>query len=221
MKHRAKSADALYILGDLFEYWLGDDDPDPEKRNIVRSIRGVADAGVPTFVMRGNRDFMMGTRFERDTGAKILTDPCVITVGNKKIVVSHGDLLCTDDHQYQQYRARMNKPWMLWLLRTSPLWFRSWLATRGRRRSKEVSAAKPEFLMDVNQDTVEQTLDQFGVDLMIHGHTHRPNVHHFSNDKGQSQTRIVLGDWYEQGSLLRFEPDGSFELEQLTRAEAV
>ena len=213
LKQRAPRAKALYILGDLFEYWIGDDDPDPDKKAIVQAL---GETNVPTYVMHGNRDFLLGKRFAESTGATMLSDPTLITIGTQTILLSHGDLLCTDDHQYQKYRARMNKPWMRFVVLASPLWFRRWLANRGRRRSKEVSAGKAAFLMDVNQETVAQTMQDHGVDLMVHGHTHRPNIHHFDGPNG-TMTRIVLGDWYTQGSVLTFDENGKYELEVLPR----
>ena len=215
LEQRGKDCRALYILGDLFEYWLGDDDPDPEKRSVVRALKQLS-SRVPIYFMRGNRDFTAGKRFAKDAGVTILDDPFLADVEGKEVLLSHGDLLCTDDHQYQRYRKRVNNPWIKALLLAGPLSFRTWLANRGRKRSQRVSAGKSLVLMDVNQDAVENMMQQHNVTTLIHGHTHRPNVHQFES-AGQSKTRIVLGDWYEQGSVLRWEDDGSFELETLVR----
>ncbi len=216
LEHRGRDCRALYILGDLFEYWLGDDDPDPEKRAVIGALKGLS-TNVPIFFIRGNRDFLVGQRFAADAGVTLLDDPHLTNIQGHNVLLSHGDLLCTDDHQYQRYRERVNKPWIKALLLAGPLSFRTWLANRGRKRSRRVSAGKSEVLMDVNQGAVEQMMQLHSVATLIHGHTHRPDIHEFTSS-GETKTRIVLGDWYQQGSVLRWEDDGSFELESLARS---
>jgi UDP-2,3-diacylglucosamine hydrolase len=212
----ARSARALYILGDLFEAWIGDDDPDPDKRRVVQGLRAVTSGGVRTFLIHGNRDFLIGKRFCRETGVELLTDGTVIDVYGRRVLLMHGDLLCIDDHAYQRLRRIVRNPLVQFALRRLPLRRRQKLAERMRAGSKEhiasMDIAAPE-IMDVNQDEVRRTLARFGVDCIIHGHTHRPAVHELQID-GRPALRIVLGDWYEQGSVLRWTERG-FELATL------
>jgi UDP-2,3-diacylglucosamine hydrolase len=213
LEREARRAQALYILGDLFEAWIGDDDPDPDKRRVIQGLRAVTNAGVPTFLIHGNRDFLIGKRFCRETGVQLLTDGTVIDLYGRRVLLMHGDLLCTDDHAYQRLRRIVRNPIVQFVMRRLTLRRRQKLAERMRAGSKEhiasMDIAAPE-IMDVNQDEVRRTLARFGVDRIIHGHTHRPAVHELQID-GHAAVRIVLGDWYEQGSVLRWNESG-FEL---------
>ena len=216
LQREGRRARALYILGDLFEAWIGDDDPDPDKRRVIHGLRAVADAGVRSFLIHGNRDFLIGKRFCRETGMELLTDGTVIDLYGRRVLLMHGDLLCTDDHAYQRLRRIVRNPLVQFTLRRLSLRQRQKLAERMRAGSKEhiasMDIAAPQ-IMDVNQDEVRRTLARFGVDCMIHGHTHRPAVHELQVD-GRPALRIVLGDWYEQGSVLRWNERG-FELATL------
>jgi UDP-2,3-diacylglucosamine hydrolase len=210
LEREARGAAALYILGDLFEAWIGDDDPDPDKRRVIASLRAVTNAGVKTFLIHGNRDFLIGTRFCRETGIELLADGTVIDLYGRRVLLMHGDLLCIDDHSYQRLRRIVRNPLVQFVMRRLTLRQRQRLAERMRAGSKEhiasMDIAAPQ-IMDVNQDEVLRTLARFGVDCIIHGHTHRPAVHEIDVD-GHKAVRIVLGDWYEQGSVLRWSRDG-------------
>jgi UDP-2,3-diacylglucosamine hydrolase len=217
LKREARGADALYILGDLFEAWIGDDDPDPDKRRVIAGLRAVTNAGVKTFLIHGNRDFLIGRRFCRETGIELLTDGTVVDLYGRRVLLMHGDLLCTDDHAYQRLRRIVRNPLVQFAMRRLTLRQRQRLAERMRAGSKEhiasMDIAAPE-IMDVNEDEVRRTFARFGVDCIIHGHTHRPAVHELQIG-GHKAVRIVLGDWYEQGSVLRWNPQG-FELTSLS-----
>lgn len=211
----ARSAEALYILGDLFEAWLGDDDPDPAARATVGALRALTDSGVPVFVMHGNRDFLIGERFCRETGATLLPDGTVIDLHGERAVLMHGDALCTDDASYQRLRRIVRNPVVRGLFRIMTLDQRRALAARLRAGSRaHVGMTAPE-IMDVNADAVAQAFRMAGVRTMIHGHTHRPAIHPLEVD-GAPAKRIVLGDWYTQGSVLEASP-GGFELRALPR----
>ncbi len=211
----ARSADALYILGDLFEAWLGDDDPDPAARTTVRALRALVDSGVPCFLMHGNRDFLIGARFCRATAATLLTDGTVIELYGERVLLMHGDALCTDDVSYQRLRRIVRNPLVRGIFRVMTLNQRRTLAGRLRAGSREhVGMTAPE-IMDVNATAVVQAFRAAGVRTLIHGHTHRPAVHALEID-GAPARRIVLGDWYAQGSVLEASPHG-FELRVLPR----
>jgi UDP-2,3-diacylglucosamine hydrolase len=217
LEREAKRAQALYILGDLFEAWIGDDDPDPDKRRVIAGLRAVTDAGVKTFLIHGNRDFLIGRRFCGETGIELLADGTVIDLYGRRVLLMHGDLLCIDDHAYQRLRRIVRNPLVQFVMRRLTLRQRQRLAERMREGSKEhiasMDVAAPQ-IMDVNQDEVRRTFARYGVDCIIHGHTHRPAVHELQID-GHKAVRIVLGDWYEQGSVLRWNERG-FELATLS-----
>ncbi len=211
----ARNADALYILGDLVEAWLGDDDPSPAAREIVRELRGLTDAGVPCFVMHGNRDFLIGERFCRETGVTLLEDGTVVDVYGDRAMLMHGDALCTDDVSYQRLRRIVRNPLVRWIFRHLGLAQRQRLAGRLRAGSRQhVGATAPE-IMDVNGAAVTDVFRASGVRTLIHGHTHRPAIHELDVD-GITVRRIVLGDWYTQGSVLEWSPQG-FELRSIPR----
>lgn len=217
----AAHAEALYILGDLFEAWIGDDDPDPDKQRIIQALRQTTSAGVRCYVMHGNRDFLIGSRFCRETGVQLLQDGTVIDLYGRRVLLLHGDTLCTDDPDYQRLRRIVRNPFVQFVMRRLSLAQRQRLAARMRAGSKAhieaMDRAKPQ-IMDVNQGEVIATLKRFKVDCMIHGHTHRPAIHQLVVD-GKPATRIVLGDWYEQGSVLRWNREG-YELAGLAREAA-
>jgi UDP-2,3-diacylglucosamine hydrolase len=212
----AMEAEALYILGDLFEVWIGDDDPEPEKRRIVAGLRALTDRGVPCYVMHGNRDFLLGERFFRETGCRLLEDPAIIELHGARVLTMHGDALCTDDHSYQNLRAMVrDQGWQKMFLALSPDQ-RRMLADQARAGSKEHIAQAMSSIMYVNPGAVQAAMRGAGVALLLHGHTHRPDVHRFELD-GKPVARIVLGDWHEQGSVLVWDDDG-FQLRGLPRA---
>ncbi|HSD75620.1 MAG TPA: UDP-2,3-diacylglucosamine diphosphatase [Steroidobacteraceae bacterium] len=212
----AAEADALYILGDLFEVWIGDDDPDPEKHRIVEGLRALTRRGVPCYVMHGNRDFLLGERFCADSGCRLLEDPTIIELHGRRVLTMHGDALCIDDHSYQNLRAMVrDQGWQRMFLALSPQQ-RQVLADAARAGSKAHIAQAMSAIMDVNPGAVEAAMRGAGVNLLLHGHTHRPNVHRFELD-GKAAARIVLGDWHEQGSVLVWDDEG-FDLRGLPRA---
>ena len=211
----ARSADALYILGDLFEAWLGDDDPDPAARATVAALRSLVDSGVRCFVMHGNRDFLIGERFCRETGAILLADGVVVELYGERVLLMHGDALCTEDVSYQRLRRIVRNPIVRWILRNMSLDRRRALARRMRAGSRAHIGVTPAEIMDVNTAAVAQALREAGVATLIHGHTHRPAVHGLSVDDNPAR-RIVLGDWYTQGSVLVWSRDG-FQLRTLPR----
>ena len=201
----ARGADALYILGDFFEYWIGDDDlADPFNAVVAASLRDLTRAGTALHLMHGNRDFLLGERFCKATGGDLLEDPCAITLAGESVLLMHGDTLCTDDHDYQSWRA----------IARSAAWQKEFLAksiperrkaVMGlREKSKEVVGAKPADIMDVNAGAVEEAFRRHGVRRLIHGHTHRPSKHVLKVD-GRACERWVLPDWYGRGGYLAVE----------------
>lgn len=203
----AREAEALYILGDLFEAWLGDDDPNPHYAGMKTAIREVADSGVPVFFMHGNRDFMIGEQFAAETGVTILNDPEIVDLYGDKVLLSHGDALCTDDVHYQQIRAMTRDPEWQDMMRVKPMQERIEIAIQARKDSLAHGESLDDEITDVNQGAVEETIREHGVDILLHGHTHRPAVHEVELDD-RVATRIVLGDWYEQGSVVRWDAAG-------------
>ena len=205
----ARGADALYILGDLFEAWVGDDDPSEAGAFVADRLRALVDAGVPAYFIRGNRDFLLGDTYAARSGMALLDDPTVVNLYGTPTLLLHGDLLCTDDAAYQQFRAQTRNPqWQAQFL-AQPLAARLAFAAQARAASQArygelVAQGMAETIGDVAAASVQDGFARFGVNRMIHGHTHRPAIH----DEGAGRTRIVLGDWYEQGSVLRVTADG-------------
>jgi UDP-2,3-diacylglucosamine hydrolase len=202
-----RHADALYILGDLVEAWIGDDDDAELPQRIAAATRAVRDAGVPVYFMVGNRDFLLGQAYAGRAGMTLLEDGTVHDVQGRPTLLMHGDVLCTDDVAYQAVRRQVrNAEWQAQIL-AMPLEARRVLAAKAREDSKAHTGSTMESIMDVNADAVAETMRKAGVTRLIHGHTHRPAVHAFELD-GQPAKRIVLGDWYEHGSVLRVDGDG-------------
>ena len=215
LEGEAADADALYILGDLFESWVGDDDPDPHYAIMKSALRTLVDSGVPVFFMHGNRDFMISDQFAEETGVTLLSDPTPIELYGDKVLLSHGDALCIDDKQYQQVRLMTRNPDWQAMMRAKPLQERIAFAEAARQQSKEYIDSVGEDIMDVNQDAVVGTFRTRGIDVLLHGHTHRPAVHDVELEDRMAY-RIVLGDWYEHGSVVRWDDDGP-RLEALPR----
>ena len=215
LKTDAVEAEALYILGDLFEAWVGDDDPNTHYFKIKRALRKVVDKGIPVYFMHGNRDFMIGSGFANETGVKILPDPYKVDMYGEKALLSHGDALCTDDVQYQRVRKMTRDPdWQASML-AKPLKERLRIAEEARRQSLEQTLNLSMNIMDVNQEAVKKVIIEHGVDVLLHGHTHRPDIHKVDLG-GRKAKRIVLGDWYTQGSVVRWNMRGP-KLEVLPR----
>lgn len=213
VRDEARGADALYILGDLFEAWVGDDDPSETGAFVAHELKTLADSGVPVYFIRGNRDFLLGQDYARRAGMSVLPDPAVVSLYGHPTLIGHGDLLCTDDVAYQQFRAQTRHPaWQAQFL-SQPLAARLAFAQQARAASKAHQAGlrddgRMETITDVSPATVAETFARYGIDRMIHGHTHRPAVHEL-DVAGRACRRIVLGDWYEQGSVLRVDRDGA------------
>jgi UDP-2,3-diacylglucosamine hydrolase len=211
----AKDAEVLYILGDLFESWIGDDAADAAQSAAIAGIHTLTTHGVPCFVMHGNRDFLLAERFCRASGAEILPDPLIVTLYGEPVLVMHGDALCTDDHAYQRLRATVREAaWQRQFLALS-ITSRRTLAGAARVGSQAHTAALEYAITDVNAESVAMALRNGGTATLLHGHTHRPAIHALQVD-GRACTRIVLGDWYDQGSLLRWDHNGP-ELVSLSR----
>lgn len=203
----ARTADALYILGDLFEVWLGDDDDDPYCLTVQTALREFTGSGVPGYFMHGNRDFMIGTRFATSTGLEILPDPTTIQLYDTPVLISHGDQYCTDDAEYQSFRRESRDPaWQQQML-ALPLEERRHIAQQMRADSQSATTGKSLEIMDVNQLAIEAALSGANVCRLLHGHTHRPAIHRFAVS-GAPSMRIVLGDWYEQASILCWDDNG-------------
>jgi len=203
LETEARAARALYILGDLFEYWIGDDAIEFDGYGPpVEGLRKLTAAGVPVYVMRGNRDFVMGEGFERLSGTRILPDPTVIDLYGTPTLLMHGDSLCTRDVEYMAFRKMTRDPAWLRAGLAKPLAERQALARKIRQASQQSTANKSMDIMDVTPSEVEDVMRAHRVRHMIHGHTHRPAQHALQLD-GTEAYRTVLGDWYEQGSVLR------------------
>lgn len=208
LRHRVRTADALYILGDLFEYWIGDEAVGQEEfRAVTRGLRELTTGGTPVYVMHGNRDFLMADGFENATGCRLLPDPTRIDLHGTPTLLMHGDSLCTDDVEYMAFRAQVRNPaWQREFLGISVA-ERDRIVRDFREISRNSTASKKPEIMDVNQKAVEAVMHEHGVLRMIHGHTHRPKEHVFTLD-GHPARRMVLGDWYEQGSVLSVDARG-------------
>ena len=202
----ASQSEALYILGDLFEYWIGDDCNQHE--NIIEAIKQLTNRQIRVFLMHGNRDFLIGPFFEKRTGALLLDDPTLIEIYGKKILLSHGDSMCIDDIEYQIFKDKIrHESWKNGFLKKS-LNERISIANEFRKESELNKKNKSDEIMDVNSDEVNRTIIRFNYpDFFIHGHTHRPK-NHLIHLNGHSMQRIVLGDWYEQGSYLTIDASG-------------
>ena len=205
----AAHAAALYILGDFFEYWIGDDDNTTLAKQIKNALKALTKSGVPVYFMHGNRDFLIGQRFCRETGVQLLVDPTLLELYGKKILLMHGDLLCIDDQKYQQFRAKVHQANFQKRVLRLPLFVRRALAAWARYKSKKHTGKTNLMLQDVNQQEVLRVMQHYDADILIHGHTHRPNTHEINLGNKKSQ-RIVLAAWHEAGHYLLLTPEGQF-----------
>ena len=213
LKHRAIHSEALYILGDLFEAWWGDDNPDPLPRRIIAALQQLSQAGVALYFIHGNRDFSIGKKFCAETACTLLADTHLIETRGKRILLMHGDTLCSDDVNYQKFRRLVRNPVLLGLLRSLPRNIRRKLAEKGRSKSQQSNRNKAEYIMDVNAETLKQNFIEHRADIIIHGHTHRPG-HQTIELEDKTVERIVLGDWSEQqGWLATLNDAGEVNLE--------
>ncbi len=212
LREEAARAGALYVLGDLFEYWAGDDEltdrqGDPLAAEVASGFKSLSKKGVQIRIMHGNRDFLVGAGFLAASGAQFLEDPSVMEIAGQPVALLHGDTLCTDDHDYQAWRrTARSEAWQREFL-AKPLAARHSAVTGLRNKSKEVIAAKPVEIMDVSPEAVRQTFRLLGVRRMIHGHTHRPARHELEVDGARCE-RWVLPDWYGRGGYLALDDVG-------------
>ena len=202
LRRDALKADALYILGDLFEAWIGDDDPDPLHAEIAAALRVLQQQNIPCYFIHGNRDFLIGKRFAAASGMTLLPEEQVLTLYGKQLLIMHGDTLCTDDEGYQRFRRKVHQRWLQKLFLALPLFVRQRIALKMRAGSKQANSSKETAIMDVNAQAVEKTMARHRVNVLIHGHTHRPAVHQLEVN-GQRAERLVLGAWHTEGSMIR------------------
>ncbi len=212
----AQSAGAVFILGDLFEAWIGDD-ARPADDPVAPALNRLADHGVAIYLMHGNRDFLLGADFAKAAGATLLDEPTLVSIDQTPVLIEHGDALCTDDIAYQQFRLQVRDPAWQRAFLALPIDERIRQAQNARIQSGEAMADKSSQIMDVNEKAVVARFHDYGVQRLIHGHTHRPGRHTFTIN-GLPAERIVLGDWFEQGSVLRI-ADGEYHLESIQYTE--
>lgn len=203
--------DALYILGDLFEAWVGDDDINPYNRRIMEKLKDLTTGGLPIFFMAGNRDFLLGKDFAKETGIQLLPDPSVVMLYGTPTLLMHGDTLCIDDKDYLAFREKIRNPKLQHQLLSKPLWVRKLIASFLRYKSKKASRGKKSYLMDANEEEMKRVMAAFHVKQLIHGHTHRPSIHLFEGENAQYR-RVVLGDWGPAISVLSYSETGKVRL---------
>ncbi len=204
---RACQAEALYILGDFFEVWIGDDAMTPFQQSIADALRALSERGTRIYLMHGNRDFMLGKGFCRAAGCTLLGDPSVVELGGERVLLMHGDSLCTRDEGYMRLRRLLRNPLSLFILRHLPLSTRRKLARKLRNESRAQTRMKASDIIDVTPELIPRVLAEHGVRTLIHGHTHRPATHELEVD-GRPARRIVLGDWDQQGWALQVDESG-------------
>jgi UDP-2,3-diacylglucosamine hydrolase len=210
-ENKARQAERLYILGDLFEAWIGDDDDEPALEPILTALAALTDSGTECCFMHGNRDFLVGEAFCASTGVELLDDYEVVELFGDRVLLTHGDLLCTDDVRYLELRRQLRDPaWQTDFLGRT-LDERRRIAADLRQLSQTEMAAKSESIMDVSEATVRDTMQRFGVRQLLHGHTHRPAIHRFDIE-GRPAMRIVLNDWYGPGGYVQWDENGPVQL---------
>lgn len=207
LEGRARQAQALYILGDFFEAWIGDDAMTPYQASICQALRALSDSGTQIFLMHGNRDFLISQAFCKAAGCTLLNDPCVVEMGGEPVLLMHGDSLCTRDLAYMKLRRYLRNPLSLWILRHLPLSTRQKLARKLRSESRTQTRMKANDIVDVTPEEVPRVMQQHGVRTLVHGHTHRPAIHKLALGNTPAR-RIVLGDWDRQGWALQVDEQG-------------
>jgi len=211
LNNQATQAESLYILGDFVEYWLGDDDNAQGLNQVFDAMKQCADNGLKIYLMHGNRDFLMGEKLAARCGSELIHEPYIANFDNVPVLLLHGDILCTDDLRYQELRLMLRNPaWQADFL-SKPLAEREQMALALRKQSKEETQLKSSDIMDVNATAVNDAFTDNNVSIIIHGHTHRPAIHN-SEVNNKPLTRIVLGDWYSQGSVLELDSLDNFNL---------
>lgn len=207
LETKARNANALFILGDLFDEWLGDDDDKAPHAEVSDALAALTATGLPVSVVHGNHDFLLGKKFAKRSGCKLLGDDTTIDVYGTPALIMHGDTLCTRDVNYQSFRKMTRNPIMQKMFLSMSLEKRAKKAANIRSESSKDSALKPDDIMDVTPEAVDKIMRKRNVRHLIHGHTHRPAIHNFTLNE-QEATRIVLGDWYEQDSVLIWDEAG-------------
>ena len=207
LRQQAAGCDALYILGDLFEVWIGDDNPEPLLDEVAHGLKTLSDQGTRLYFCHGNRDFLLKSAYAKRAGFSLLAPHTVVDLYGTPTLLMHGDSLCTLDVGYQKFRQWWDQPWWQWLILHLPLWYRQHLARKARRTSASDKMAKSAAIMDVTPDEVPRVMQQHQVTHLIHGHTHRPQVHHVTLADDTTGYRYVVGDWYEQSSVLIVTPE--------------
>jgi len=215
LKTKATEADALYILGDFFEVWIGDDDRNAFNQMIIQALRAFTDTGIPTYFMHGNRDYLIGKRFAKASGVQLLKEPTVINLYGSPILLLHGDSLCTLDIKHQKARKMMHNRFYQLITLSLPLKLRRHIAGRLRNTSKENKRQLENHIMDVTPEEVLHVMREAKVKTLIHGHTHRPAIHNIKIDNQNAQ-RIVLGAWHKQGNYLKIQADNTPDLVDFT-----
>ncbi|WP_438863446.1 UDP-2,3-diacylglucosamine diphosphatase [Neptunicella sp.] len=206
MQQQAIHADALYVLGDLFEVWIGDDEITPLNTQVIQAFKQLTSQQVPVYFIHGNRDFLIGRRFAKATGVILLPEHHVIDLYGQPTLIMHGDSLCTLDVAYQKFRKKSRSWWWQAGILSLPLFIRHKIGQNARQKSQQSNMNKSDNIMDVTESEVITQMEQHQVQTLIHGHTHRPAIHSLEIN-GQPAKRIVLGDWYEQGSCLKVTPE--------------
>ena len=208
LREQAPHADALYVLGDLFEVWIGDDDQNSFTVSIAEAFNTLRLSGVPIYFIHGNRDFLIRQRFAKQAGFTILPEQVLIDLYGEPTLIMHGDELCTKDIEYQIFRKKARSWWWPRIMLSLPLSTRRKIASKGRATSKQKQSKLSADIMDVTSEEVIKCMQKFAVKKLIHGHTHRPAIHPLEVN-GQPAKRIVLGDWYDQGSVLKVSPEAT------------
>lgn len=211
LTQQAQQADALYILGDFFEVWIGDDEKSAFHQTIINALKQLTANGLPVYFMRGNRDFLIGEAFIQATGCRFLPDPTLIDLYGEKILLTHGDALCTSDYKHQRFRKYAQNPKYNRFFLCLPLFIRRTIAKWIRGASQKHTAKTSYTVMDVSQTAVEKQMCEKNVALLIHGHTHRPTIHEFLLDKKLAR-RVVLHDWHNRGGVLIYKESGEISL---------
>jgi len=211
LKNQAAHADALYILGDFFEVWIGDDDVSEFNKSIKQALKNLSDQGIPVFFMRGNRDFLIGKKFAQETGCQLIPDPTLINLYGKPTLLTHGDALCTLDIKHLQFRKYAHNPNYYRFFLMLPLWLRTWIARKIRNKSQRHTRTISYEVMDVTDSEVIRIMELYQTQQLIHGHTHKPAIHPISVNSHPA-SRIVLGSWHEHGNALVYHEDGNNDL---------
>ncbi|MHA2937962.1 UDP-2,3-diacylglucosamine diphosphatase [Vibrio sp. RC27] len=207
LQNEASNADALYILGDLFDFWVGDDDSTEFAQAIKATLKSFTDSGIDCYFIQGNRDFLIGSRFERETGVVVLPEITEITLNGSRCVLLHGDTLCLEDERYLAFRQKVHNPWLQWGFNKLPFKVRQKIAIKVQTGTQQDKSKKSLDIMDVTHEEVIRVMTNHSAEIMIHGHTHSPNIEQIDN-QGICLTRIVLGDWGSKLYYLDFNDDG-------------